>query len=353
MMNYYTTIVFFEISALLIMQLAVSRSNTLNSGRKQMFHWFFAAIAFSAFCEWLANVLQDYGSALRTLHILIKAAELSVAPCIAFMFAFMLYNRHRRAVCIFLGVHALLEFASGIFGFIYYIDPVSHYHHAQFYWLYILVYMISACYLLYVVLLNIGKYQYSGGALIFILIVLWVMTGVVTHLVNGKLMIDYTVLSIASIMSYVFTLEMIQQTDELTGLLNRRGYENFIAHAEQRCAVIFFDVNNFKKANDTLGHAFGDKALRSIGIAIRQTYSRFGKCFRYGGDEFCVILTDRLDNIEELNHNFFMAIQKLRSTDNDLPTVSVGYAYYDPENNNIQDVISEADLMMYHYKHKD
>ena len=93
--------------------------------------------------------------------------------------------------------------------------------------------------------------------------------GIAVQMWNSELRVDYMTLGIASVLTYVFTLEMIQQTDELTELLNRSGYENCISHIDEKCVVVFFDVDKFKTANDTFGHAFGDSVLKNVGIAIR------------------------------------------------------------------------------------
>lgn len=85
------------------------------------------------------------------------------------------------------------------------------------------------------------------------------ITGIVIQLADNSLKVDYFTIAMASIMLYVLTLEMINQTDELTELLNRRGFENYITHLEQKCVILFFDVDRFKAIKDTYGHAFGDE----------------------------------------------------------------------------------------------
>lgn len=351
MNQYYTVIIYLQIFSLLIMQLFVACSNSLGKERKRMFHLFFGLIAVAAFCEWLGVFLQEIGSWTRMLHIAVKFVELSVAPSISFMFALVLDRRYRKGILIFLFVHALLELISAVDGFIFSVDMNSVYCHGQFYWIYMLAYGLSILYSLLVVLQNIRRYQYTGGV-VFALIILWLLAGIGVQLYDSALKVDYMVLSSASVLCYVFALEMIQQTDEVTELLNRRGYENYIAHMEQRCAVLFFDVDRFKEINDTYGHAAGDEILQTLGKCVRQHYARYGKCFRYGGDEFCVILLNRLEEIDQLNHDFFMSIQRLRQKENRIPSISIGYACYDPKCSNIQDVVSEADQMMYEYKNK-
>lgn len=349
MFEYYTAIIFLNVFAMLILQLCIGRSNTLTEKRKKLFRCLFAAITVSALCEWLGVFLQGRDVSTRTLHIIVKATELSVAPSIAFIFAWIMERKWVKIISGFLMANCIAECLSGFYGFIYWVDSNNYYHHGKFYWIYIMSYMISIVYSILIVARNVKKYQYNGIAF-FLLTVLLMCTGIGVQLYNSELKVDYVTLGIASTMIYVFTLEMIQQTDELTKLLNRRGYENYISHIDKRCIVIFFDVDSFKVINDTYGHTLGDSILKSIGKAIKKHYVKSGKCFRYGGDEFCVILTKNLESIESINQGFFCTMEQMRKAESRIPSVSIGYAGYDPENQSIQDVIEEADKMMYKFK---
>ena len=86
-------------------------------------------------------------------------------------------------------------------------------------------------------------------------------------------------------------------TDPLTGLYNRRHFEERLAEEAARASrhqtdlsVIMIDVDGFKNYNDTLGHPAGDSLLRNIGRVIRALVRKSDICFRYGGDEFSVVL---------------------------------------------------------------
>jgi len=88
-------------------------------------------------------------------------------------------------------------------------------------------------------------------------------------------------------------------TDELTALLNRRG---FISLAEQRLkltgrqgvrsTLVFIDVDNLKYINDNFGHREGDYALQQIAGLLRECFRESDVIARLGGDEFCVLLSD-------------------------------------------------------------
>lgn len=349
MFKYYTAIIFLSVFSMTVLQFCIGESNSLSLERKSLFRWLYSLIVIAAICEWLSVFLEGVAAPLHFLHVAMKVVELSIAPMIAFIFSWIIEKKDVKYIVLFLFGHFVLECLSGIFGFIWYIDASNCYHHGQFYFIYIISYIISAIYAMYIILGNMKKYQYHGTQFLC-MIAVFLGSGIVLQLLDENIKVDYLALSMASMMLYVFTLEMIQQIDELTSLLNRRGYENCIAHMDKKCAVVFFDVDNFKIANDINGHAFGDHTLKEIGSAIKKNYAKYGKCFRYGGDEFCVILTSHLDDVNTLNHDFFYSIKELREKEKRLPGVTVGYAYYDPDNQNIQDVVNEADAMMYKYK---
>lgn len=93
-------------------------------------------------------------------------------------------------------------------------------------------------------------------------------------------------------------LTEIAQTDQLTGLYNKRSFDTRLSAAVGRAnkdgyplTLLFLDVDNFKQCNDTHGHQVGDELLASVGQLIqRHTRTRMDAAFRYGGDEFAIIL---------------------------------------------------------------
>ena len=117
-----------------------------------------------------------------------------------------------------------------------------------------------------------------------------------------------------------------------------------------RAIIIYFDVDNFKSVNDVKGHLYGDKCLNAVGHTLKSVYSRYGRCYRVGGDEFCVIMTRQLNSVEELNRRFSKHIDNERALDADLPNVSYGFAAFYPKAMDMADAITNADKMMYSIK---
>ena len=76
-------------------------------------------------------------------------------------------------------------------------------------------------------------------------------------------------------------------------------------------------------------------------------YGKYGNCCRIGGDELCVILNQHFDEVEALNEKFHQAIASLCQEAPWMTTVALGYAFYNHDVLHIQNVIEEADQMMY------
>ena len=85
-------------------------------------------------------------------------------------------------------------------------------------------------------------------------------------------------------------------TDPLTELMNRRGLERTLAQAwesprrDSSLALIMFDIDHFKKVNDTYGHMFGDKVIQGVASAIRAAIRERDCAARFGGEEFAVVV---------------------------------------------------------------
>ena len=94
-------------------------------------------------------------------------------------------------------------------------------------------------------------------------------------------------------------LTEIAQTDQLTGLYNKRSFDTRLGAAVGRAhregyplTLLFIDLDNFKQCNDSQGHQAGDEILASLGkLIMRHTRTRLDAAFRYGGDEFAILLS--------------------------------------------------------------
>ncbi len=156
-------------------------------------------------------------------------------------------------------------------------------------------------------------------------------------------------------------LRTLLATDELTGLYNRRGFliaaGQELKHAQRLgcgCALLFFDLDNMKKINDTYGHSQGDVALKTVARIMRETFRDSDIIARWGGDEFAVLAVDIPQGcIPMLLKRFHTAMDKVPHSDETSYrlSLSVGVAEYNPHDpKTLDNLVAIADSHMYGHK---
>lgn len=139
-------------------------------------------------------------------------------------------------------------------------------------------------------------------------------------------------------------------TDSLTGVYNRRYYNDYIQNAEDIQAAVMIDVDNFKHINDNYGHDAGDMVLHSIAQTILSCVRKTDAVIRYGGDEFAVIFYQIPEDVFETKLERMRYLVEALSV-NEYPkihmSISVGGAY---GTKRAKELFKTADRMMYQSK---
>lgn len=158
-------------------------------------------------------------------------------------------------------------------------------------------------------------------------------------------------------------LERRAMTDPLTGLLNRRGLEEFgvreLSRARrlgQPCSALAMDVNRFKQINDTYGHQAGDRALCAVAAALRSSLRITDLATRIGGDEFFVILPGSDEHsANEVCARLHAAIHEVSletvSGERFAIAVSIGCVTSRGETMTIANLFHDSDVNLYDQKH--
>jgi len=163
---------------------------------------------------------------------------------------------------------------------------------------------------------------------------------------------------LGDLVEHEFAALELATVDELTRLTNRRGFNAISVHSLALCrrldrpaTLLLFDLDDFKRINDTLGHAAGDAALRGFAEDLKATFRDSDVVSRLGGDEFAVLLSGATpdDVVRPLT-----LLRVRTGTRNERPgtegevSFSVGVAGYDPDaHRDVADLAMEADRRMY------
>jgi diguanylate cyclase (GGDEF)-like protein len=150
-------------------------------------------------------------------------------------------------------------------------------------------------------------------------------------------------------------------TDALTGLPNRRYFDEFCAllarrrRAEDAVGVLMIDIDRFKAINDARGHVVGDQVLRAVAEAIAGAVREDDVPARYGGEEFAVLLRNPAPGVAlEVGERVRSAVGRLDLQRLGIKkvSVSVGVAVASVPNQPIAELIDQADRALYSAKHR-
>ena len=156
-------------------------------------------------------------------------------------------------------------------------------------------------------------------------------------------------------------LAELSRTDRLTGLNNRGHWEECLRNEFSRClrtrqaaSLVMFDIDHFKKVNDTYGHQAGDEVIRVVARVLLESIRATDTAGRYGGEEFGVILpATAASDGKVMAERMRTRIEQTPVTHEDQTiafTISLGIADFHPEMNNHAEWLSRADQALYQAK---
>ena len=146
--------------------------------------------------------------------------------------------------------------------------------------------------------------------------------------------------------------------DELTGLYNRRAMDEMIAREVDYCSrydalfsLIILDIDSLKLINDNYGHLVGDEYLRQVGSTLRNAIRSTDQAFRYGGDEFAIILPQTpadtaIDVAERVRRQLAANLTEMDMS----TTASLGVAGWPSDEPTVEALMAAADAALYRAK---
>jgi len=141
--------------------------------------------------------------------------------------------------------------------------------------------------------------------------------------------------------------------DRITTLFNRRALDHDMLQISdsEKYSVLFIDIDNFRRFNNEYGHKAGDSVLQRVGKTIRDTIRAVDRAYRYGGEEFVVLLKDCDKS------NAFTIAEKIRTSINEIDnspfpsiTVSLGVAGYPEDGTDFSKIIAASDRALLNAK---
>lgn len=249
-----------------------------------------------------------------------------------------------------------------LFGnFVFYYDADNVYHRGDFFFLFIGMVFAHLILSIIIILINRKKIRRSQMIPLLVFPLPSVLGGIIQALSFGTLLV-WPATSLAVLMIYVFVQNEKVSTDYLTGLSNRRGFDNSLhmmvrsPFRNTRMAGMVLDLDHFKHINDQYGHDVGDEVLKATADILRGCFQINDIVARVGGDEFGILtqceFADELDHAVDRIHSAFKSFNQNRKFPFDI-SVSIGADLFLPsQETSIRSFQKRLDDLMYRNKSK-
>ena len=136
------------------------------------------------------------------------------------------------------------------------------------------------------------------------------------------------------------------KVDKLTGAFNRGAFDNDMDKLQDKgvYSMIFIDIDNFKKFNDQYGHKTGDEVLIKVAKAIQSSIRSSDKAYRYGGEEFVVVLHNcDKDNALDIAEKIRKSISNIENQPYPSITASLGVSTFPEDGSTVQTIVETCD----------
>lgn len=350
-MDMYTSLVIVTAALLCVMSTDIITSRMLDTKMKRNAILVCGLLFASALCEWLGVKTDCADVSLIPLHKAAKLTEFCVAPAVSVLAAFTYGKPKKPMISVaVLTTHAIFEVVALHFGWVISVNAANEYRRGSLYFIYILVFSASILYCYAAIIREEFRRCGKIDAVIFATLV-FLMIGITIQMRWSGIRIDFLCTAIGNYFLYNHYCKTIFQMDGLTHLLNRRCFQKDLFKLNRPAVFITMDVNDFKKINDDCGHVAGDACLKAVALAVRSAYGKHGLCYRVGGDEFCVILRRRTEQLSALNANFEKRLGELKNKNAAFKGVAVGCAEFNGSEDP-KDALARADEAMYRAKNE-
>ncbi len=352
--EYFYVLTAINIFVLAFMSILVNISETLNSKQRSSFFTAYLLIAVISVIE-VVTVIVDQEPTVqhRYISIFSNFIGFGLTPFVPICLVNVLTKKvdaklHIKAAYLLGFIYLTFLAISLPYGFVFKVNADNEYSRGPGFPVYLVTYYSSMLYLM-MATLSTAKYFQNRSRLLIYPITIFLMVGTATQVLFPHIHVTWLCVTLISVMYFIYCNEMWNQLDGLTGLLNQNSYLNRTAERHESDKVlIVFDVDNFKQVNDIYGHLNGDICLIEVANCIKKAYSRYGHCYRIGGDEFCVLMHDKTA-ITKCTDKFIKLLEKKRQQVEFIPAVSYGFAELSSKEN-ILDAKERADKNMYIYK---
>lgn len=333
-------------------------------------HLFFMIIGFTLIAI-LSQMLYDIFAGLpgRTARLIVWGSNffyyLFQVSAYFKVIVFIDYNSQRnwnrvkrfsKFINALLALHVAILLLNFRYGFYYDVTP-DNYYRPGVYYIIRLIFSYAPVAISFINLIFCRKSFGPAQAFLMVFFAGFTTIGATIDLIFRTGSLVWPCFCSALLFSYFFIIRRESCIDELTGIENRRGCEEYLATLSRsgkrrNCGFLMIDIDRFKSINDNYGHRLGDQALCEVAGIIKKSIRRSDFAARYGGDEFLIIThaEQRLDMILMRIHSNVAEFNRVHKRPYTI-SLSIGCDVYHTDSDlSPSEFLDHVDRLMYQNK---
>jgi diguanylate cyclase (GGDEF)-like protein len=268
------------------------------------------------------------------------------------------FSNSNRFIMIPAVVNALVVLVSSFFNSVFYIAQGNVYTRGVLFFIPIITSYFYLIYSFIYIIANKKKIRESDFHPLLLFGIFPAIGGLIQSLFYGILLM-WSSIAFSLIITYIYLQQEMAQTDYLTGAWTREKLNGYLNRKIRRSkcrnfSLVFLDLDNFKKINDTFGHTEGDRALKSVVQIVSKVLRKGDSITRYGGDEFVIFLnTGNKEVVRAVMKRISNAFEEYSNNSEKSYKLEFSYGYetYDADNHmSARQYINYVDKLMYKAK---
>lgn len=372
-MTYYTPLTILVLFALFILCALAKENDRFSKKEKRILYLTYSIVALAAVSEWLGVCLNGCTDISPWILRLVKLFDYVITPLAggAVVLQFNSKTVWKKMLFVVLSLNTLFQLISFFTGWMITVDDSNRYAHGPAYNVYMVFYLLVILLVIIECAFYGRKFRKQNRFSLFAILVLAIVGVAFQEILGSEVRTSYIALTVCFALLFIHNSEFTQlesddkiqeqmiriSEDPLTGVFSRYAYtEEVQKYASsdvlpEDLVIFSIDINGLKRTNDTIGHAAGDELICGASGVIESALSKYGKCFRTGGDEFIVIANVSREKAAELVSLLNKKAEEWRGTKVPSLSLAVGYASAAAEKEkSIDKLIISADQEMYKEK---
>ncbi len=298
-------------------------------------------------CEIFTTILNGAPVKWRFWHILANFIGFALVPGIYYTLGNSIFPTKKRISDIFLAIwiaYVIFMFVCVIIGTehgIIYVDKENNYSRGKEFFIFIILYSFGTiCFFIENLYISLRFWKKSN--LLLITNFLFIIFSTFIQVILPGVQVSWTCIIISVIVYYLYYESLYQQMDTQTYLLNYTSLKTWKKHQKKNVVIVIAELDNYSKLKMNYPREKIYIILRTLSKLFNSYYGSYGRCYRIGSEEFCVVIPDINIDFDKLNKNFFIDIVKYNFETSDIPLVSMGYAEMSPTTE-LEQALSLAD----------